>query len=76
MKYKDFKQMSIAEMKNVKGGFAPGEGGTCKSVCTHWNASTMTMDNGTCTKGSQTVGNTTAITCDCSLSSGSSCYNV
>ena len=33
MKYKDFKVMSQNEMKNVKGGNAPGGGNNCNAAC-------------------------------------------
>lgn len=57
-------------MKKVMGGTAPDEGGiTCKSACYKVGEST-----GTCTKNTVVIGNTTANTCDCSISGASSCY--
>ncbi len=66
------KILSRVEMKNVMGGFAPGgdDGGSCKTECSKWNSQTLSMQYGTCAKGSTPLGTT----CDCSLSGGSSCY--
>jgi hypothetical protein len=70
------KILSRDEMKNVMGGFQPGGAPTCKTECSKWDSEAMAIKYGSCSQGTQTIGNTTAITCDCSLSSGSSCYNV
>jgi hypothetical protein len=66
------KKLSRNEMKKVMGGNPPDEGGGCKTACYKAGEST-----GTCTSGTVTVGNTTATTCDCSLTGTgvTSCYN-
>ncbi len=43
MKYKDFKTMSPNEMKEIKGGNAPAEGGWCRATATCQNGSTVTL---------------------------------
>ena len=65
------KKLSRNEMKKVMGGSAPydGDGGGCKTACYKAGEST-----GTCTKNTVTIGQTTATTCDCSISGASSCY--
>lgn len=63
------KHLSRDEMKKVMGGFAPDDGGiTCKTACYKVGEPT-----GTCTKNAVTIGNTTAYTCDCSISGATSC---
>lgn len=70
MKYKDFKMMSQNEMKKVMGGNPPEGGGTtCKTACYKVGES-----SGTCTAGTVTIGNTTATTCNCSITGATSCY--
>ncbi len=65
-------KLSRNEMKNVVAGYSGT--GPCKASCTRWNTSTLVFDTGTCSQGTVTIGNTTAVTCDCSLSGGSSCF--
>lgn len=75
MKYKDFKTMSTNEMKNIKGGYVPEDGGAkCKSKCYKSNGSGG-QTSADCKKGTATVGNTTVETCDCSLAGATSCYD-
>lgn len=66
------KHLSRDEMKKVMGGdesIDPEGGITCKTACYKPGVS-----SGTCSEGIVTIGNTTAKTCDCSISGGSSCY--
>jgi len=72
MKYKDFKMLSMEEMKTIKGGNVPDDTGGCKTKCYKSNGSTTTEGN--CTAGTTTIGNTTVTTCDCSLTGATSCY--
>jgi hypothetical protein len=48
MKYKDFKTMSSAEMKEIKGGSAPA-GGNCGQFETTYICGSNVKPNGTCT---------------------------
>ena len=59
-------------MKKVMGGNPPDDGGGCKTACYKWEGSSMS--SGTCTAGTVTIGNTTAATCDCSITGATSCY--
>ena len=58
------KKLTRDEMKNLMGGLygGPGNGGgdglTCATTCSKWNTSTLSMDTGTCSKGTDKVGNT------------------
>ena len=72
-KFYRMKKLSRSEMKNVKGGNVPEDGGGCKTNCYHYD-SNGTSHSGTCSAGTTTVGNTTVTTCNCSISSATSCY--
>ena len=56
-------------MKNVKGGYVQDDSG-CKTNCYRWENGTST--SGTCSQSTVTVGNTTATTCDCSITGATS----
>ena len=75
MKYKDFKQMTDEDMKNVMGGLLPPSGGAaCVTACYKYNNTSGVMDSGTCSSGSVTVNGNKMNTCDCSISGDTSCY--
>ena len=67
MKYKDFKTMSQNEMKAIKGGYAPVEGGDdgggCTTKCTKTSGNTIYVYS--C--------NATVLGCSCSQSGASEC---
>jgi len=66
-KFNKMKTLSRNEMKKIMGGNAPEVG--CKTACYKYG-----YDSGTCTAGTVTIGNTTAATCDCSITGATSCY--
>jgi len=65
------RMLSKEEQRHILGGNPPGGGVTCKTKCFKWNGSEM--DEGTCSKKTQTIGDKTLEYCDCSLSGGTDC---